>query len=185
MCTYSINPTFNGIEIIFETIPTAAIREAMKNAGFRWHSQKKLWYAKNTEERLSLAKRLSGSVATPATPAAPVAPATPAEVVSKYGIKAGDILTCSWGYSMTIVEFYKVTKIISASKIEIVEVGHKIIEADRGGGETLMPDITNEIGEHLQKLVVAGHYDDWHVKINSSIYLHKWDGRPCYQNTYD
>ena len=60
MCTMAINQELNGIELSFEGKPAEEIREAMKAAGFRWHRMKKLWYAKNTTERLALAEELSG-----------------------------------------------------------------------------------------------------------------------------
>lgn len=60
MCTMAINNQFNGIELTFTEKPSEAIRATMKNAGFRWHGQKKLWYAKNTVERMALAQKLSG-----------------------------------------------------------------------------------------------------------------------------
>lgn len=59
MCTMAINQELNGIELSFEGKPAEEIREAMKAAGFRWHRMKKLWYAKNTTERLALAEELS------------------------------------------------------------------------------------------------------------------------------
>lgn len=186
MCTMTINSQFNGIELTFASKPDETIREAMKAIGFRWHHQKKLWYAKNNAERLALAQKLSDAKTVPA--AVPV-PAASAEVVSKYGIKAGDILTDTWGYSMTIVEFYKVTKIVSASKIEIVELGHTVIDTDRGGDEDVMPDIDRPIGEPLVKTVAQSSLEkangQWHIKINDSVSLTPWDGCSKYQNTYD
>lgn len=186
MCTMAINNQFNGIELTFAGKPAEEIREAMKAAGFRWHNQKKLWYAKNTADRLALAKKLSGDQAPAET--VPAAPAT-SEPVSKYGIKVGDILTGSWGYSMTLVEMYKVTKIVSACKIEIVEIGADLISADRGGGENLMPNPEKIIGEPVIKTVIADRYDRnsnaFYIKINDSCKIRPWDGRSCYQNTWD
>lgn len=186
MCTMAINSQFNGIELTFAGKPDETIREAMKAAGFRWHRQKKLWYAKNTAERLALAQKLSDADTVPAATPAPVASA---EVVSKFGIKVGDILTDTWGYSMTIVEFYKVTKIVSASKIEIVELGHIVTDTDRGGGETVMPDIDRPVGEPVVKMVAQSSWEKadgkWHIKINDSVNLTPWDGCSKYQNTYD
>lgn len=193
MCTMSINHQFNGIELTFDSKPAAAIRDAMKAAGFRWHSQKKLWYAKQTADRMELAQKLAGAAA-PATPAEPVkkesaAAAAKPEPVSKYGIKVGDILEDSWGYEQTNVEFYKVTKIISACKIEIVEVGH--IQSNyesHGMACDVVPDIDREIGEPIQKMVSQDAWEKkdgrWHVKINSSVSLTAWDGRPCYCSWY-
>ena len=83
MCTMAINQELNGIELSFEGKPAEEIREAMKAAGFRWHRMKKLWYAKNTTERMALAEKLSGGAAAP-VPAA--ASAKKSDTVSKFGI---------------------------------------------------------------------------------------------------
>lgn len=184
MCTMSINNQFNGIELIFAGKPAEEIREAMKAAGFRWHNQKKLWYAKNTAERLALAEKLSGDSVPAETVLAPAS-----EPVSKFGIKVGDILEDSWGYEQTNVEFYMVTKIVSACKIEIVELGH--IQSNHeahGMACDVMPDTNRRIGEPIQKIVSQSSWEKrdnrWHVKINDSISLTAWDGRPCYCSWY-
>lgn len=65
MTTLAINKEVNGIEVIFDTKPAQAIIDSLKNSGFRWHRVKKLWYAKNTEERLLLAKSIAGEKAEP------------------------------------------------------------------------------------------------------------------------
>lgn len=59
MTTLSINDQLNGIEIIFDSKPTQTIIDNLKSNGFRWHNVKKLWYAKNTAERLALAKSIA------------------------------------------------------------------------------------------------------------------------------
>lgn len=58
MTTLSINKELNGIEVIFESKPAQEIIDSLKNNGFRWHRVKKLWYAKNTAERLALAETI-------------------------------------------------------------------------------------------------------------------------------
>lgn len=189
MCTMAINNQFNGIELTFESKPTSEVRDSLKNLGFRWHGVKKLWYAKNTEERMALALELSGNpAAAPAVPAQISAPAATSKPVSKYGIRVGDILFDVWGYSMTLVEYYKVTKIVSPSKIEIVEVGHKVVpgSTDSSGGERVLPDPEREIRDRIVKQVVKKRSGDgWYVKINDSCQLTAWDGRDHYQNTWD
>lgn len=185
MCTMAINKEFNGIELTFTGKPAEEIREAMKAAGFRWHCMKKLWYAKNTAERIELAKKLSGD-ATLAQVA--VAAVKNSEAVSKFGIKPGDILEDSWGYEQTNVEFYLVTKIISACKIEIVELGHTETEANSSMSGYVIPDKDRRIGEPVQKTVSQNSYEKqnggWHVKINNSVSLTAWDGRPCFQSSW-
>lgn len=137
---------------------------------------------------MQLAEKLSGTTRTVANVDTPKTGAQK-NVISKYGIKVGDILADSWGYSMTIVEFYKVTKIISSTKVEIVELGHIVTDTDRGGGSYRMPDTENYIGEPVEKIVAQNSYEKpnnlWHIKINDSISLRPWSGRPLYENTWD
>lgn len=184
MCTMAINNQFNGIELTFAGKPAEEIREAMKAAGFRWHKQKKLWYAKNTAERMALAQKLSRQQFNSGTPQA----ATAADPVSKFGIKAGDILEDSWGYEQTNIEFYIVTRIISACKIEIVELGHKQVTVESSMSGTVVPDLERRIGEPIQKMVSQSAYEkmtgSWHVKINDSVSLTAWDGQPCFQSSW-
>ena len=181
MCTMAINEEKKGIELVFESKPAREILESIKAAGFRWHNQKKLWYAKQTADRMALAEKLSGDTVPVAAPAA-------REIVSKYGIKVGDILTGSFGYNMTIVEMYKVTKIVSPCKVEIVEIGGDLVDSDRGGGEYLMPNPEKIHGEPIIKNVVADRYrggNEFYIKINESCNIRPWDGRAEYQNTWD
>ena len=182
MCTLSINNELNGIELVFETKPAQAILTTIKDAGFRWHNLKKLWYAKQTPERMALAQKLSGGTVTE------TAPAVATEVVSKYDVKVGDILTGSFGYNMTIAEIYKVSKIVSAHYIEIVEIGRTLVDSDRGGSEYFMPDPDKVIGEPIKKKIIPNRYSNdgsWYVKLNESCSLDKWSGGKIYQNTWD
>lgn len=61
MTTYTLNAEHNGIEISFDSIPSKETRETLKADGFRWHNMKKVWYAKQTAERLALAEKLAGT----------------------------------------------------------------------------------------------------------------------------
>lgn len=58
--TYTLNEELNGIEIAFNTIPSEEIRNELKSYGFKWSKYKKVWYAKQTAERLEFAKMLAG-----------------------------------------------------------------------------------------------------------------------------
>lgn len=82
MTTYNINEELNGIEIIFDERPNAGTLETLKSAGFRWHKVKKLWYAKQTPERVELAKMIAdGKTETPTT-------SKPADKINLDGIEA-------------------------------------------------------------------------------------------------
>jgi len=59
MATFAINQELNGIEISFEAKPEAATLEALKANGYRWHRSRRIWYAKQTAERLTLAESLT------------------------------------------------------------------------------------------------------------------------------
>ena len=99
MTTYTLNNAFNGIEITFDGKPAENIREQLKAAGFRWHNKNKLWYAKQSAERLALAEALASGTA-------PKAETEKAEPVRDHSLKVGDILASSWGYEQTNNNFY-------------------------------------------------------------------------------
>lgn len=52
------NTEFDGIEVYFTSKPSQATRDALKAAGYRWHSVKKCWYAKRTEEHLQALRKI-------------------------------------------------------------------------------------------------------------------------------
>jgi hypothetical protein len=58
--TYTLNEELNGIEITFTGVPSEEVRNELKANGFRWSKYKKVWYAKQTVERLEFAKMLAG-----------------------------------------------------------------------------------------------------------------------------
>ena len=60
MPTFEKNLEKNGIEISFDSIPEEEVRSELKRNGFRWHRANKLWYAKETPERLKLVEKLCG-----------------------------------------------------------------------------------------------------------------------------
>ena len=53
-----LNEQCNGVEVSFKTKPNKSVIESLKKYGFRWHSAKKLWYAKQTDERINFANSL-------------------------------------------------------------------------------------------------------------------------------
>ena len=67
MCKININQELNGIELSFESKPEAATLDEIKKQGFRWNRNKKIWYAKQTADRLTFAQSLGEIEETPAT----------------------------------------------------------------------------------------------------------------------
>lgn len=56
---YTLNSEKNGIEILFSEKPSLETRGALKNHGFRWHKKRGIWYAKQTDDRLSFAQQIA------------------------------------------------------------------------------------------------------------------------------
>ena len=64
--TFSRNAEKSGIELTFAARPDADTLTAVKAAGFRWHNARRVWYAKETPERVALAEHLAGGETLPA-----------------------------------------------------------------------------------------------------------------------
>lgn len=57
------NTECDGIEVYFPSKPSQETRDALKAAGYRWHSVKKCWFAKRTEAHLQALKRIEDEAA--------------------------------------------------------------------------------------------------------------------------
>ena len=56
-------PEFDGVEVYFPGKPAEATRTALKAAGYRWHSKKQCWYARNTEQHLQALRAIETGLA--------------------------------------------------------------------------------------------------------------------------
>ena len=54
-----LNKEHNGIELYFGEKPNKNIIDMLKANKFRWHSIKKCWFAKNTENNMLVAENIS------------------------------------------------------------------------------------------------------------------------------
>lgn len=63
MPNITLNSEKNGIEVRFDSKPAAEIISGLKANGFRWSSKQKMWYAKQTAERMDFIGKL-GKVST-------------------------------------------------------------------------------------------------------------------------
>lgn len=111
------NKQFNGIEVIFEEKPSRETLDTLKANGFRWHRQRKLWYAKDTEERRVMLDNLAIGKIEPKT----VAPKIK-EKKNIYGVKVGDIFTYSFGYDATFYEHLQVRELIGEKCVMVCRV---------------------------------------------------------------
>lgn len=60
MCTMTMNNEKQGIELRFAGKPDSSTITSLKDNGFRWSPKQKMWYAKQSEDRLAFAATLDG-----------------------------------------------------------------------------------------------------------------------------
>ena len=93
-------------------------------------------------------------------------------------LKVGDVLSCVWGYSMIIVDFYRVTKVLpSSDKIEKLQ--SKIASGDSFQGTCVPTDkaVKSDVDGRTYRVLFDSKGEPA-LKISSYAYAHPWDGRP-------
>lgn len=142
MTTLTLNKELNGIEIKFDCKPISSTLESLKKSGFRWHRQKKFWYAKQTPERIELAQSITDGkeIKTGTTK-------EKAEKKNVFGVKVGDIFSASWGYEQTNNDFFQVIALVGEKSVRVREVNPPIVRRDpvSGMAEDRVYKITGEI----------------------------------------
>ena len=207
---YAMNEKLNGIEITFEGKPSDAIRQMMKDNGYRWHRVKQLWYAKHTELREEVAKKVCEDVKDEKPEkkkekkAAPKAKSTKKAAPKKkapkkkapktdHHFKVGDVLVSSWGYEQTNLSFYQVVAVNGKTMVTVKPVRLKVNESEAMGPMSedvsfFLPDkvIADEDAEPMKRKVVNLGKDaaGEHVNINEYQIAHKYDGRKLYRSWY-
>ena len=142
MTTLTLNQELNGIEIKFDCKPISSTLESLKKSGFRWHRQKKVWYAKQTPERIELAQSI-----TDGKEIKTVTTKEKAEKKNVFGVKVGDIFSASWGYEQTNNDFFQVIALVGEKSVRVREVNPPIVRRDpvSGMAEDRVYKITGEI----------------------------------------
>ena len=128
MTALTLNQELNGIEIKFECKPLQTTLEGLKKLGFRWHKQKKLWYAKNTPERLELAQAIvEGAIYAEKIRKEEPKKAKP-EPINKFGVKVGDVFYESWGWEQTNIDFWQVVALKGKTQLVLKAISSEIVE---------------------------------------------------------
>ena len=96
------------------------------------------------------------------------------------GLYAGTVLTSSWGYDQTNVDFYEVLS-RKGDWVSIQRIGSK--ETPDGGPLTMtgtvVPDPAVKIGKPMRRRAVPGGYGEEYCKGEESYkYCHPWNGKP-------
>lgn len=95
----------------------------------------------------------------------------------------GDILVSTWGYSMTIVDFYRVEK-ITPKAVTIVRIGKR---TDSGWSGYAMPDPDRVIDPTpLRRMLGKPFHGEYSIRgYNSTSFARRWNGKPVYFNMMD
>ena len=164
--TMTLNSALNGIEITFPEKPSQNTLTALKTNGFRWHKQKKVWYAKQTPERLTVAQEITdGKEITAAENTGKPTPKTKKKE-NIYGVKVGDIFSASWGYEQTNNNFFQVIALVGEKSVRVREVNPPIISRDpvSGMAEDRIYKLTNEILPHAEYSVFIKDQENGDLK---------------------
>jgi len=96
----------------------------------------------------------------------------------KHDYVVGDILSASWGYDQTNVNYYEIVE-VRGKQVLLREIGKKNVRSERGA-EYVGPAKGKFISEKMRR--TPNMYGG--VKINSSIHASKWDGKPMYETAF-
>lgn len=67
---------------------------------------------------------------------------------SERELAVGDVVYASWGYDQTNIDYYKVTKLVGNTSVELVEVAAKVSHQSSMTG-VCIPDTESEVGERF------------------------------------
>jgi len=98
------------------------------------------------------------------------------KIESMADVEIGHILSASWGYDQTNIDYYKVVR-KTAAMVEVVAIGQFFVEADSSMSEYVMPNPENELyethwvipgDEYSEKLVIKEK--NWKVAADQGDY---------------
>ena len=123
----NMNEELSGVELTFSQKPDTRILTTLKDAGFRWHRVKKLWYAKRSETTLQVIAELKEGPSGTVIDDEPKPTDAGSEKENLDGVKIGNLYVASWGYEQTNLSFFQVVK-ISAHNAWFIEVAPEVKE---------------------------------------------------------
>lgn len=183
-----LNNEHNGIELYFGEKPSKNIIDMLKANKFRWHSIKKCWFAKNTENNMLVAENISNGKI---------------EIIenkkveeNELGIKVGDIFYMSWGYEQTNVDFFRVKALRGKTQVVLQEVNLEMTQdkcvsgmsADRKYNSKNYSLVENScfVNDNENGIIkkVLGTEESPYINMTSYANAYKYDGRELYESWY-
>lgn len=102
-------------------------------------------------------------------------------------VAVGDVFEASWGYDQTNIDYYQVTRIISAKTVEVREIAAVSWDTDYLQGRCV-PSLDNFIGKPMVKRVKSAGSDRASIRINSFCDAYQMtpviEGTPIYSSSY-
>ena len=92
-----------------------------------------------------------------------------------HSLKKGDILSSSWGYDQTNIDFYEVVDVLAKSVV-VRKIGEKVVKSSPGS-DYVVPAPGKFIGPAMRKRATKDNY----VRIDSVSSASPWNGKPLYQ----
>lgn len=134
MAHYILNNKLNGVEIYFDSKPEDSIRSEMKSVGFRWSQRQGMWYARQSETTLAIAKKLGeqgkGVVRPERSITKSISKANQKSaalsstllVNEEFNVSVGDLFVHCFGYDATLHDFYQVVELKGKQTVILREV---------------------------------------------------------------
>lgn len=94
-------------------------------------------------------------------------------------LEAGHVLVSTWGYEQTNVDFYQVTRVVSATMVEVRPIGQTTIQDTGWASGKAVPLIDGFTGPASRHRVTWGD----HVKVGHR-HARLWEGRPVAWTAY-
>jgi hypothetical protein len=103
----------------------------------------------------------------------------------KTSLKPGDIMSYSWGYEQTNVEFFKVIKVNGRCTVTVVAIASRTVEETGFMSETVAPVPEKECGQPFRARVTGGSGSDGLVGKHFQFgWCGKWNGKPEHASHY-
>jgi hypothetical protein len=102
-------------------------------------------------------------------------------------VKVGDIFHCSWGYDMTINDYYQVVGLTPSGKsVKVRKLNKEIVNSGEYFQGREMPIKDDFKTDHIRTLRLQTSYrDEPQIKISSYSWANLWDGESDYFNHMD
>lgn len=109
------------------------------------------------------------------------------KVETQAGVKVGDIFHCSWGYDMTINDYYQVVALTPSGKsVKVRKLNKELVNAGEYFSGREMPKKNSFVGENVKTHRLQKSYMDTpQIKISEYSWARLWDGSSNYFNHMD